>query len=395
MRARLLAVVLAVGCPKPANNGEPPPVPAKAEVKLDAGAVAEDPPNEPAGDPHVIVFADRTSQGYLLLVEPKHKDKPSREDLQFLVRSKLGAKADEPELQLLLELISTEPKTSHAPGPGDKGYGQPRATRDLLGLHIDVLPLHGESELIPTSILTDPVLTRELADEERASLARRRHALLLRADYRNQYAVRGLRLLQTLVRIAAVSRKALIHDPDTGETMDVEAFTRRRLQSSLGNVADQVAVVPFPDKRHGEGFIRLSSRGMRRFGSVDVELDGLPRDPEVLQRATDMLYGLCYKLVRLGEFDRTGYAVELDEVVTIDHADIVKAYGARGGKVPLPCDDCPTEFEAHLVERGAEPQDPSEHVVARVVAIREESDAQGYDHPTWAKTFALSIFGKK
>jgi hypothetical protein len=242
-------------------------------------------------------------------------------------------------------------------------------------------------------VLTDPVLTRELTGEERASLAGRRHALLLRADYRNQYAVRGLRLLQTLVRIVALSRKALIHDPDTGETMGVEAFTRRRLQSSLGNVADQVAVVPFPDKRFGDDYIRLTSRGMRRFGSVDIELDALPRDPEVLQRATDVMYGLCYKLVRIGEFDRSGYAVELDEVVTVEHSDIVKAYGARGGKVPLPCDGCPTELDVHLVERAAEPQDPSEHLMARVVAVRTESDAKDYDHPAWARAFATSIFG--
>ena len=254
--------------------------------------------------------------------------------------------------------------------------------------------MHGESELVSTSLLTDPVLTRELSPEERSSLAKRRQALLLRADYRNQYAVRGLRLLQTLVRIVANDRKALVHDPDTGETMGVEAFTRRRLLSSLGNVADQIAVVPFPDPRHGEGFLRLSTRGMRRFGSVDVELDGLPRDPEVLQRATDLMYGLAYQLVRLGEFDTSGYAVELDEVVDVEHADIVQAYGSRGGQVPPACKDCPGSTTVHLVERPAEPHDPSEHVVARVVAPREESDAAGYDHKKWALEAVASIFGK-
>jgi hypothetical protein len=390
---RVWAVLLLVGCPKP-QNGEPTSqTQTQVEVaRKDVGATDE--PHRPSGDPHTIVFADRTSQGYLLLVDDTHKATPTRADLQFLVRSKLGAKADEPELQLLLELIDTEPAHTRMPGPDEPTDGRPRATRDLLGLHIEVLPMHGASELVSTSLLTDPVLTRELSPEERGSLAKRRQALLLRADYRNQYAVRGLRLLQTLVRIVANDRKALVHDPDTGETMGVEAFTRRRLLSSLGNVADQIAVVPFPDPRHGEGFLRLSTRGMRRFGSVDVELDGLPRDPEVLQRATDLMYGLAYQLVRLGEFDSSGYAVELDEVVDVEHADIVQAYGSRGGQVPPACKECAGSTTVHLVERPAEPHDPSEHVVARVVAPREESDAAGYDQRKWALEAVAAIFGK-
>jgi len=392
---RLCAVLLLVGCPKP-QNGEPPASQTQAEgARKDVGVEASpDEPHRPSGDPHVIVFADRTSQGYLLLVDDAHKDMPTRADLQFLVRSKLGAKADEPELQLLLELIDTEPADTRMPAPDEPSDGRPRATRDLLGLHIELLPMHGDAELVSTSLLTDPVLARELSPEERASLAKRRQALLLRADYRNQYAVRGLRLLQTLVRIVANDRKALVHDPDTGETMGVEAFTRRRLLSSLGNVADQIAVVPFPDPRHGEGFVRLSTRGMRRFGSVDVELDGLPRDPKVLQRATDLMYGLAYQLVRLGEFDSSGYAVELDEVVDVEHADIVQAYGSRGGQVPPACKECEGQTTVHLVERPAEPHDPSEHVVARVVAPREESDAAGYDQKTWVREAVASIFGK-
>jgi hypothetical protein len=392
---RLCAVLLLVGCPKP-QNGEPPASQTQAEgARKDVGVEASpDEPHRPSGDPHVIVFADRTSQGYLLLVDDAHKDMPTRADLQFLVRSKLGAKADEPELQLLLELIDTEPADTRMPAPDEPSDGRPRATRDLLGLHIELLPMHGDAELVSTSLLTDPVLARELSPEERASLAKRRQALLLRADYRNQYAVRGLRLLQTLVRIVANDRKALVHDPDTGETMGVEAFTRRRLLSSLGNVADQIAVVPFPDPRHGEGFVRLSTRGMRRFGSVDVELDGLPRDPKVLQRATDLMYGLAYQLVRLGEFDSSGYAVELDEVVDVEHADIVQAYGSRGGQVPPACKECEGQTTVHLVERPAEPHDPSEHVVARVVAPREESDAAGYDQKKWVLEAVASIFGK-
>lgn len=393
MRRLAIAALLLAGCPKP-QNGEPPRGEAEP-VRTDVGvAVQPDEPHRPSGDPHTVVFADRTSQGYLLLVDDAHDDPPTRADLQFLVRSKLGAKADEPELQLLLELIETEPAPTRAPTPGEPADGRPRPTRDLLGLHVEVLPLHGEQELVPTSVLTDPVLTRELSPEERSSLAKRRSALLLRADYRNQYAVRGLRLLQTLVRLAAIDRKALVHDPDTGETMGVEAFTRRRLQSSLGNVADQIAVVPFPDPRHGEGFVRLTTRGMRRFGSVDLELDGLPREPELLQRATDLLYGLAYVMVRLGEFDRSGYAVELDEVVEIAHADIVQAYGTRGSQVPPACGECAGEVAVHLVERPTEPHDPGDHVVARVVAPREDSDAKAYDQKQWVRDAVAAIFGK-
>jgi hypothetical protein len=380
---------LLAGCPKP-QNGEPPQTQTDT-TRLDAGVTAEPTePHRPVSDPHVVVFADRTSQAYLLLVDDAHKQSPTREDLQFLVRSKLGAKADEPELQLLLDLIETEPAPSRMPGPDEPQDGRPRATRDLLGLHIEVIPA-GE-DVIPSSLFTDPVLTRELSHAERASLARRRHALILRADYRNQYAVRGLRLLQTLVRIAARDRDALVHDPDTGETMGVEAFTRRRLLSSLGNVADQIAVVPFPDPRHGEGFVRLATRGMRRFGSVDLELDGLPREPELLQRATDLLNGLAYQMVRLGEFDTSGYAVELGPIVTIDHDDIVQAYGTRGGQVPPAGVDQPAEVTVHLVERPAEAHDPSGHVVARVVAPREQSDASEYDHPKWVREAVASIF---
>jgi hypothetical protein len=392
MRRLAIAALLLLGCPKP-QNGEPPHN-ESPRAPQDAGVVAAPgTPQQPPSDPHVVVFSDRTSQGYLLLVDDAHKQTPTRSDLQFLVRSKLGAEADEPELRLLLELIETEPAPTRVPGPDDPADGRPRATRDLLGLHVEVLPLQGDNELIPTSLLTDPVLTRELSPEERASLAKRRHALLLRADYRNQYAVRGLRLLQTLVRIAARDRHALVHDPDTGETMNVDAFTRRRLQSSLGNVADQIAVVPFSDPRHGEGFVRLATRGMRRFGSVDLELDGLRRDPELLQRASDLLYGLAYEMVRLGEFDSSGYAVELDEVVTVEHGDIVQAYGTRGSQVPPACSDCAGEVVVHLVERAAEPHDPANHVVTRVVAPREQSDAADYDHPRWVRESVAAIFG--
>src|SRR5699024_1870680 len=120
-----------------------------------------------------------------------------------------------------------------------------------------------------------PILTRGLTEEQRKSALGRSWALLLRADYRNQHAVRGLRLHQTLVRVVAERYGALIHDPDTRETMNVEPFTERRLRAAAGNVADQIAIVPFID-RNDDKLLRLATRGMRRFGSVDVELDGLP-----------------------------------------------------------------------------------------------------------------------
>jgi hypothetical protein len=236
------------------------------------------------------------------------------------------------------------------------------------------------------------VLVRELLPAERASLAERRHGLLLRADYRNQHAVRGLRLLQTLVRLVAADRDALVHDPDTGETMGVEAFTRRRLQAGLGNIADQVAIVPFGDKLHGEPFVRLTTRGMRRFGCFDLELDGLPRDQAVLQQATFLLHGLALQMVRQGEVDPSGFAVELDEEVEITRADVVQAYARQQGAVPT-CDGCPGRVALHLVERSAEPHDPQSHLVVRVVAPRPDSDARDYDHPAWVRAAITKLLG--
>lgn len=213
---------------------------------------------------------------------------------------------------------------------------------------------------------------------------------MLRAHYRNRYGIRGLRLLQTLVRIVANERDALIHDPDTGETMGPEAFTRRRLKSTLGNVADQVVVVPFPDPRH-EGTVRLTTRGMRRFGSVDLELDGLPRDPAALEAATSLLLGVAYRMARMGEYDREGYAVEVDETIELTHADIAQAYA--GQDAPPPCPDCPGQVTLHLVERPTEPHDPVDHVVARIVAPRSTSDAPGYDHPAWVREALAALLG--
>jgi hypothetical protein len=389
LRLAILPLLFAVACTKQPAHDESQPA-GKAPTQPEQAASPDpSPSSEPISDPHLIVFADRTSQAYLLLLPAGEHDTPTREALQTLVKAKLATAADEPELALLLELIATEPTVDLNAGPGD---GTPRATRDLLGMNIDVLPVGGSKGAVGDAALGDPILTRLLTDEERSSLGGRSQALLLRAEYRNQYAVRGLRLLQTLTRIVARDRGALIHDPDTGETMGVDAFTGRRLKSSLSNIAEQIAVVPFPDRMHTDA-IRLTTRGMRRFGSPDLELDGLPRDPKMLQRATDFLNGLARQMVQLGEFDSTGYAVELDETVTVDVDDVIAAYGTNSGHVKDCGEDCAGEAEVHLVERTAEEHDPADHLVVRVIAPRELSDSVDYDHMKWVRGILSDMFG--
>ncbi|MBV1861523.1 MAG: hypothetical protein KUG77_24100 [Nannocystaceae bacterium] len=388
-RSLLLLTALSVSCTKQPAQDETQTA-SQRTGGPSATSADEAPSTEPAesGDPHLVVFADRTSQAYLLLLPPGEHPAPTREDLQALVKSKLATASEEPELALLLELIATEP-TPVAAGPGD---GSPRATRDLLGLNIDVLAVGGSKGAVGSAALGDPILTRALTPEQRASLRGRTQALLLRAEYRNQYAVRGLRLLQTLTRIVALERSALVHDPDTGETVGVDTFTKRRLKSSLSNVAEQIAVVPFIDKMNPDG-VRLSTRGMRRFGSPDLELDGLPRDPKVLQRATDLLNGLAVLMVQLGEFDSTGYAVELGQVVEVSVDDVARSY-ADASHVPECAEDCVGEADVHLVERPAEPHDPEDHVVVRVIAPREQSDSVDYDHAKWVTQILSDVFGK-
>ncbi len=388
-RFAILPVLLAAACTKQPAQDESQPA-GEAPAQPESASTPEDPgSSEPMGDPHLIVFADRTSQAYLLMLPGGAHETPTREALQTLVKSKLATADDEPELALLLELIETEPTVDLNAGAGD---GTPRTTRDLLGMNIDMLPVGGSKGAIGEAALKDPILTRLLTDEERASLDGRSQALLLRAEYRNQYAVRGLRLLQTLTRVVARDRNALVHDPDTGETMGVDAFTDRRLKSSLSNVAEQIVVVPFPDRLHTDS-IRLTTRGMRRFGSPDLELDGLPRDPKVLQRATDFLTGLARLMVQQGEFDSTGYAVELAEVVTVGIDDVIGAYGTRGGHLKDCGEACAGEAEVHLIERTPEEHDPPDHLVVRVIAPRELSDSVDYNHTKWVRDILSDMFG--
>ncbi|MCX4241490.1 hypothetical protein [Paraliomyxa miuraensis] len=398
---RLGLVVGLAGCPAKRDDGGSAQTPkAQGTEPAADGAVAVPPTADDDDDAernesaHHVVFADRTSQAYLLLLTEGSGHALDREALAELVRKALAGADDEPEAKLLLEMVATEPRPPQGDPSLDPSERDEIRHRDLLGLHLDLLPVApaGEEPLIPLEVLRDPISTRALTDAERTSLPARRHALVLRAHYRNRYGIRGLRLLQTLVRIVAIDRKALVHDPDTGETMGVEAFTARRLQSTVGNVADQVVVVPFPDERNGEGSVRLTTRGMRRFGSVDLELDGLPREVEALEAATHLLYGLAFKMVRAGEYDQEGYAVEVDDVIEVTHHDVTSAYAGQTGKVPR-CDGCPERVRLHLVERPAEAHDPIEHVVARIVAPRVDSDAADYDHPAWVRGALADLLG--
>jgi hypothetical protein len=412
-----------IGCPSeqsPKPLGPAPQLSTTAEgpeLEAEAGKNAETETGE-TGDPlsgeaaHTIPFADRTSMGYLLLlpVGTKNPEPPSRAYLQTLVEQAFPERKDEGEFDLLLTLISTAPHETGFDGeiqppsldPTDETGGKAvelteaeqaaakaerSRTFDVIGLHIELLHLGiGETATIPSSALTDPVLTRDLDEQQRKSLLGREWALLLRADYRNQNAVRGLRLHQTLVRVVAEHYQALIHDPDTLETMDSEAFMQRRLRVEAGNVVDQIAIVPFSDP-HNDNLLRMASRGMRRFGAVDVELDGLARDPVVLQQASDLIAGLALVLAREAEVDVSGFAVVVPETLEVDCAMIQQSYAARG-HVPT----CASSIELHLVERAPEAHDPRDHVVARIVAPREQSDAPDYDHPQWVRAALATLF---
>ena len=379
-----IAGLLSLSCKKDEAAPEAREAPAASPPKSDLASAKKDDDSA-----HVVVFSDRATQAYLLLVPQAQSTAPTRAQLADLVKRKLG---EGPEVADLVELVEREPVP---PGGGDIASPEERdrvRRLDLLGLHVETLPITGDDAVIPPEQLAADVLVRALTPRERASLPERTHAIMLRAQYRNRDAVRGLRLLQTLVRLVALERGALIYDPDTQETVGVEAFTDRRLRAGLGNIADQVAVVPFTDERHGEGSVRLATRGMRRFGSPDLELDGLPADPAVLQRATLLLHGLAYQMVRTGEYDPSGYAIQLDDEVDVGLDDVRKAYSSREASVPA-CEDCPQHVSVHLVERPAEPHDPAGQVVARLVAPREHSDAAGYDQRAWAKRALESIFG--
>jgi hypothetical protein len=348
---------------------------------------------------HSVVFADRINYPYVLLLPDGSKEAPptpTRDDLQAAVRAAFPSSLEDPEVRRLLKMVATEPAAAGAgaprlaPGADSDGSdpAQYQRASELLGLYIDVVATH---EVISPSVLTDLELTRGLSHEERAMIGERSWSLVLRGEYRNQHGVRGLRLLQTLVRVIARERGALIHDPDTLEIVTVDEFADRRLRASVGNVADQIPVVPFPDPVHA-GLLRLATRGMRRFGSVDLELSGVEPAPRELTRATFLLHGLALAMVRLGEVDRSGIAVSAPDVIEVEVDDCAQAYATRDAPMPR-CADCPESVEVHLVERAAEPQDPLGHVVARVVAPRARSDAEAYAQPAWVAEALADLFG--
>lgn len=389
LRAAVLAALLACG-PAP-TTPSPTPTPTAAPT-----VAATPPPDDGearrlAELPHRVVFADRITYSYVLLLPGEPGPAPTRPDLDAAVRAAFASNLDDEEVALLLGLIARPEREFGVPAaPDDPEQDAP----DLLGLAIEAHPRTPPTgpRLIEEKVLADPDLTRDLTPEERASLATRRGLLVLRAQYRNQHGVRGLRLLQTLVRVVAAQQGALIHDPDTLETIGPAGFAARRLQTSLGNVADQIPIVPFPDPR-SPGRFRLASRGMRRFGSVDLELGGLPGDLAILQQATYFMHGLAFVMIELGEFDSAGFAVELPPIVTVHFSDCAAAYSGRPGSLPR-CAGCPESAEIHLVERAAEPQDAISHVVARIVAPRSRSDRPGHDHLVWAQEALDRVLGR-
>ena len=387
LRTAALATLLACG-PAPTTSS-PSPTPTAAPTVAAPAQADDDEARRLAELPHRVVFADRITYSYVLLLPGEPRPAPTRAELDAAVRAAFASNLDDEEVLLLLGLIARPEREFGVPAAPDE-----QDAPDLLGLAIEAHPRTPSAgpKLIEDKVLADPDLTRDLDPDERASLTTRRGLLVLRAQYRNQHGVRGLRLLQTLVRVVAAQQGALIHDPDTLETIGPAGFAARRLQTSLGNVADQIPVVPFPDPRY-PGRFRLASRGMRRFGSVDLELGGLPGDLPILQQATYFMHGLAFEMIELGEFDSAGFAVELPPIVTVHFSDCAAAYTGRPGSLPR-CASCPESAEIHLVERAAEPQDAISHVVARIVAPRSRSDRPEYDHLVWAQEALDRVLGR-
>jgi len=343
-----------------------------------------------------VAFADRSSQGYLLLLAAAPAEAVDRALVRELVRKRFREHARDEEVRLALELIDArEGPTPIEPllSPDGEGNASGPRRRDLLGFHLELLSEPDTRAIVPDGLLADPVAARSLAPAERAALGSHRVGILVRADYRNQHGVRGLRLLQAIVDLIARHTRAVIHDPDTGETQNPETFFARRYLKDRRNVADQVIVMPLASKgAEASRRIRLVTRGMRRFGCPDLELDGLPRDPALLQEATHLVYGLASTLVGVAEVDPRGLAVLVQDALDVSHADVAAAYATRN--VPLPrCSSCPARTRVHLVERPAEDADPMDHLVVRVVAPREQSDAPRHDHVAWLRGALDELLG--
>ncbi len=347
-------------------------------------------------DAHQVVYADRISQGYLLLLANDRGTDVTmtRDTLLELVR---GSTLDDATKAQLATLIETEPQTAPLALPSEETLAQAAAglptdeqVAELLGLHIEVLKR--DDATIPSAALQDEILSRDLDPLERDAALRSEQVLLLRADYRNQHGLLGLRLLQQLVVLVATQRGALIHDPDTRETVSADYFGSHVIPEDLGGVSSQIAIIPFQDTRNGKGFVKLATRGMRKLGCVDLELDGLPQDIVVLERATWLLSGLASTLLREAASHGSGVGYEVDDSIEITRSEIVRAYG---GQAPwrTECAGCSGSTDVHLVERTPEPADPVHHRVARVVAPRELSDLDEYVQPIWALAALEDVFG--
>ena len=376
---------------------------------------------------HKVIYADRTSHGYLLLLKRDPSPEAiTRPALKKLVEDRLRHKLSPGDLDSLLQLITIEPHTTDLAHEKLKAIEDAttlesatsgldalpqntdpidelakklvsRQTPDqvrphLLGLHIDRLTLgNADDALIHQEILRDPILTRDLSPSNRDSLDARQWIVLLRADYRIADHFLGLRLLQELVSLVATEHQAIIHDPDTLETMEISAFSQKKLAANRLNIADQVAVIPFPDLSGDQDSIRLTTRGMRRFGSVDLELSGLPKNSIMLQRATDFIYGVAKVLSQEADIDPTGLALEVQSILEVAPSDIQEAYGPT--RQQPSCPNCKQTVQVHLVERKPVDTDAIEYTVARIVAPRKTSDQSNYDHLAWIETTFFGLFG--
>ncbi len=404
--ALALAVLAGVGCA--ATRGEDADrAPSAGQQAAPATAPGEDAANpaSKADDArHRVVFADRISQGYLLLLPPAgHPPAIGRDDVVALLDRHAARWEANPEASLLFEMARTDPDSTRIDparlGQTDEDLARAAAlrTKDVLGLAVEVLPLAepGEPPLVDPALLRDPILARDLPPDERARFAQATHALLLRGEYRNAHDVRGLRLLQAIVDVVAHHYGAAVFDFDTKETVRPDTFTRRLFRKDLYNVADQIVVVPLPGlSGDPSGSIRLVTRGMRRFGVPDLELAPLPKDPALLQDGTHLLMGLARVLAREAALDPSGYARQADDVLEVHYRDVDAAYAGRGAHLPH-CDECPETTAVHLVRRPPAETDARGHPVVRVTAPRPASDAPGYDPEVWIRQALADLFGRR
>lgn len=388
-----------------------------AQEKLDATPKAKTIEHDDAEAlRHKVVYADRTSHGYLLIpagpspakagIEALWRE-PSRERLAALLAEKRNFPGLQARERVMLQtLVERQPRatpvrkggqdpadTTAAPEPSRSSANHAELP-DLLGFHIDRVELSGgEDGLLPTAARTDQISTRSLDAEQRRALAQADSALLLRADYRVAEGVRGLRLLQALTAALAEARNALVHDPDTMETHAPADFRAKRYLGEPNNVADQVVILPFIERSEsGAAKVRLTTRGMRRFGVVDLELAGLPAAPQLLQRATQWMHGTASLLVSDAGVDESGYAREVPGEIVVARADLRNAYASSPVQFP-DCGGCPGQIELHLVERPELPTDAIDHVVAQIVAPRSASAQPDHDHGQWLIQALLSLFG--